>query len=136
MWFPARGEIQVSRIIHPSKIDDFSVPAEIWDYLLNTLKKYRQEKRRGKIVGFDTNWEVDSSSVVSLADGSVGGKGRGLAFINTLLYTFDISQYTPNINLFSIIGTNEFECFMARNGLYDKVFSCKSILLRPNCTIS
>jgi hypothetical protein len=38
MWFPARGEIQVSRIIHPSKIDDFSVPAEIRDYLLNTLK--------------------------------------------------------------------------------------------------
>ncbi|MEJ5315864.1 MAG: PEP/pyruvate-binding domain-containing protein [Tenuifilum sp.] len=130
MWLSARGEIQVARIIHPSKIDDFSGPAEIREYLLSTLKKYRQEKRRGKIVGFDTNWEVDSSNIVSLADGSVGGKGRGLAFINTLLYTFDISQYTPNINLLtprtSIIGTNEFECFMARNGLYDKVFACKS----------
>jgi len=129
MWLSARGEIQVARIIHPSKIDDFSGPSEIREYLLNTLKKYRQEKRRGKIVGFDTNWEVDSSHIVSLADGSVGGKGRGLAFINTLLYTFDISQYTPNINLLtprtSIVGTNEFECFMDRNGLYDRVFSCK-----------
>ena len=129
MWLSARGEIQVARIIHPSKIDDFSGPSEIREYLLNTLKKYRQEKRRGKIVGFDTNWEVDSSNIVSLADGSVGGKGRGLAFINTLLYTFDISQYTPNINLLtprtSIVGTNEFECFMDRNGLYDRVFSCK-----------
>ncbi len=130
MWLAARGEIQVARIIHPSKIDDFSGPKETREYLLNTLKKYRQEKRRGKIVGFATNWEVDESNIVSLADGSFGGKGRGLSFINTLLYTFDISQYIPNINLrtprTSIIGTNEFECFMTRNNLYDKVFTCKN----------
>jgi len=132
MWLAARGEIQVARIIHPSTIDDFSGPEEIREYLLNTLKKYRQEKRRGKIVGFDTAWEVDESNIVSLAEGSFGGKGRGLSFINTLIYTFDISQYTPNINLrtprTSIVGTNEYECFMERNSLYDKVFSATSYL--------
>lgn len=126
LWLTARGEINVARIIHPSSINDFSGPEEIRQYLLNTLKKYRQEKRRGKIVGFETAWEVDSSNIVSLADGSIGGKGRGLSFINTLLYTFEISQYVPNINLFSprtsIIGVHEFECFMQRNGLYEKVF--------------
>jgi CheY-like chemotaxis protein len=127
LWLTARGEINVARIIHPSSINDFSGPEEIREYLLNTLKKYRQEKRRGKIVGFDTAWEVDSSNIVSLAEGSIGGKGRGLSFINTLLYTFEISQYVPNINLYSprtsIIGVNEFECFMHRNGLYEKVFN-------------
>ncbi len=127
LWLSARGEINVARIIHPSSINDFSGPEEIRNYLLSTLKKYRQEKRRGKIVGFDTAWEVDSSNIVSLAEGSVGGKGRGLSFINTLLYTFEISQYVPNINLLcprtSIIGVNEYECFMHRNGMYDKVFA-------------
>ncbi len=127
LWLSARGEINVARIIHPSSINDFSGPEEIREYLLTTLKKYRQEKRRGKIVGFDTAWEVDSSNIVSLAEGSVGGKGRGLSFINTLLYTFEISQYVPNINLYSprtsIIGINEYECFMQRNGLYEKVFA-------------
>lgn len=130
MWLSARGEIQVARIIHPTKIDDFSGPDEIRQYLQQTLKRYRQEKRRGKIVGFDTEWEVDESNIVSLADGSFGGKGRGLSFINTLIYTFDITQYTPNINLrtprTSIIGTNEYECFMERNNLYEKVFASKS----------
>jgi hypothetical protein len=127
LWLTARGEINVARIIHPSSINDFSGPEEIREYLLSTLKKYRQEKRRGKIVGFETAWEVDSSNIVSLADGSIGGKGRGLSFINTLLYTFEISQYVPNINLYSprtsIIGINEYECFMQRNGLYEKVFA-------------
>ena len=126
LWLTARGEINVARIIHPSSINDFSGPEEIREYLLSTLKKYRQEKRRGKIVGFETAWEVDSSNIVSLAEGSFGGKGRGLSFINTLLYTFEISQYVPNINLYSprtsIIGVNEYECFMQRNGLYEKVF--------------
>lgn len=130
MWLTARGEINVARIIHPSSINDFSGPEEIRDYLLNTLKKYRQEQRRGKIVGFDTAWEVDSSNIVALADGSMGGKGRGLSFINTLLYTFEISQYVPNINLYSprtsIIGINEYECFMQRNNLYEKVFAASS----------
>lgn len=132
MWLAARGEIQVARIIHPSTIEDFSGPEEIREYLLNTLKKYRQEKRRGKIVGFDTAWEVDESNIVSLAEGSFGGKGRGLSFINTLIYTFDISQYTPNINLrtprTSIIGTTEYEYFMDRNGMYEKVFSATNYL--------
>jgi hypothetical protein len=127
LWLTARGEINVARIIHPSSINDFTGPEEIRDYLLNTLKKYRQEKRRGKLVSFETAWEVDSSNIVSLAEGSIGGKGRGLSFINTLLYTFEISQYVPNINLYSprtsIIGINEFECFMQRNGLYEKVFA-------------
>lgn len=132
MWLAARGEVQVARIIHPSTIEDFSGPNEIREYLLNTLKKYRQEKRRGKIVGFDTAWEVDESNIVSLAEGSFGGKGRGLSFINTLIYTFDISQYAPNINLrtprTSIIGTSEYEYFMERNGLYEKVFAATSYL--------
>jgi len=130
MWLAARGEIQVARIIHPSTIEDFTNTEELREYLLSTLKKYRQEKRRGKIVGFDTAWEVDESNIVSLAEGSFGGKGRGLSFINTLIYTFDISQYTPNINLrtprTSIIGTSEYEGFMMRNGLYEKVFASSS----------
>ncbi len=130
MWLTARGEIQVARIIHPSSIYDFSGPEEIREYLLSTLKKYRQEKRRGKIVGFETAWEVDSSNIVALADGSMGGKGRGLSFINTLLYTFEISQYVQNINLYSprtsVIGVNEFECFMQRNNMYEKVFAASN----------
>lgn len=125
MWLSARGEIRVAKIIHPSKIDDFSGPDELRSYLHQTLRRYRQEKRRGKIVNFDKDWKVEESNIVSLADGSFGGKGRGLSFINTLIYTFDITQYIPDINLktprTSIIGTQEFESFMINNDLYSKV---------------
>jgi hypothetical protein len=130
MWLSAQGEIQVAKIIHPTSVEDFTGPEEIRNFILQTLKRFRQEKRKGKIVSFNTEWEVDESNIVSLADGSFGGKGRGLSFVNTLIHTFDITQYTPNINLktprTSIIGTNEFESFMEKNNLYEKVFNSNS----------
>ena len=94
-WLSSQGEIQIAKIIHPTSIEDFSGAEEIRNFLLQTLKRFRQEKRKGKIVGFNTEWEVDESNIVSLAEGSFGGKGRGLSFINTLIHTFDIAQYTP-----------------------------------------
>ncbi|MEZ5198924.1 MAG: PEP/pyruvate-binding domain-containing protein, partial [Bacteroidales bacterium] len=49
-------------------------------------------------------------------------KGRGLAFINSLIYSLDFSQYLPDINICtpktSIIGTDEFEQFLDRNNLH------------------
>lgn len=128
-WLTARGEINVARIIHPSKIEDFSTTAEIREFFLSTLTKHRREKLRGKVIPFDPLWDADDSNIVALSRGSLGGKGRGLAFINTLLYSFEISQYVPGINLHTprtaIIGTNEYDWFMQHNSLYPKVMGEK-----------
>ena len=65
------------------------------------------------------------TNVVSLSGGSLGGKGRGLAFINTLIYSFELGRLLPGINIktpvTAIIGTDEFDMFMERNHLWDKV---------------
>jgi hypothetical protein len=62
---------------------------------------------------------------VSLSAGSMGGKGRGLAFINTLIYSFELGRLLPGINIkapvTAIIGTDEFDMFMERNRLWDRV---------------
>jgi phosphoenolpyruvate synthase/pyruvate phosphate dikinase len=54
----------------------------------------------------------------------LGGKGRGLAFINTLIYNYDFSRHIPNINIrtpkTSVIGTDEFEYFLDRNKLRER----------------
>jgi hypothetical protein len=50
-----------------------------------------------------------------------------LAFINTLINNYDFEQLLPNINIrtpkTSIIGTDEFEYFIDRNKLHDKVMN-------------
>ncbi len=68
---------------------------------------------------------IDETNVVSLSAGSLGGKGRGLAFINTLIYSFELGRLIPGINIktpvTAIIGTDEFDLFMERNHLWNLV---------------
>jgi hypothetical protein len=77
------------------------------------------------LINFEESAIIDETNVVSLASGSLGGKGRGLAFINTLIYSFDLGRLLPGINIKSpvtaIIGTDEFDMFMDRNHLWEKV---------------
>lgn len=125
LWLMARGEIQTARIINPRKVSDFKSPAALREYLVSVIQKFRNEQNKGKIIPFDKNAVTDESNVVYLMPGSFGGKGRGLAFVNTLIYNYDFDKHVPNINIrtpkTSVIGTEEFEYFMNRNNLWDKV---------------
>lgn len=125
LWLMARGEIQTARIINPRKVTDFKNPAGLREYLISVIQKFRNEQNKGKIIPFEKSAITDESNVVYLMPGSFGGKGRGLAFVNTLIYNYDFEQHVPNINIrtpkTSVIGTEEFEYFMSRNKLWEKI---------------
>jgi hypothetical protein len=125
LWLMARGEIHVAKVLGPKRVSDFSSASEIREYLLRIIKTHRNEQDKGKILPFDDIEQLEEGNILSMSGGSVGGKGRGLAFINTLLYSFDLSKLIPNINLRTpktcFIGTDEFEFFIERNHLMDVV---------------
>ncbi|MBI9054333.1 MAG: pyruvate, phosphate dikinase [Bacteroidales bacterium] len=126
LWLMARGEIQIAKIINPLKITDFKNPNQLRDFLINILKLYRNEQEKGKIVNFNESAILEENNIVSLASGALGGKGRGLAFINTLIYNFKFKELLPLINVrtprTSIIGTEEFDLFIEGNHLLDIIF--------------
>lgn len=125
LWLMARGEIQTARIINPRKVTDFKSPAGLREYLISVIQKFRNEQNKGKIIPFEKSAILDESNVVYLMPGSFGGKGRGLAFVNSLIYNYDFEQHVPNINIrtpkTSVIGTEEFDYFMSRNKLWEKI---------------
>jgi len=125
MWLMARGEIQAAKILNRHKVSDFSSPEKIRKYMLEIISKFRNEQEKGKILPFDKTAISDESNIVSLAEGSLGGKGRGIAFINTLIYNYEFNQHIPDIHVTApktlVIGTEEFEYFMNRNGLSELV---------------
>ncbi len=127
LWLTARGEIQLAREIAPKKISDFNDPEALRDYLVRIVKQLKFEKNKGKIVEFDETLITEESNIIQLAPGALGGKGRGLAFIHTLIYNFDISHFIPGINIKAprtfIIGTNEFEDFLDNNRLRNRIYS-------------
>ena len=125
LWLMARGEVKIAKLINPIKVSDFSSLKDLREFLIDIIRKRRQEANKGRVVNFEESAVIDETNVVSLAGGSLGGKGRGLAFINTLIYSFELGRLLPGINIkapvTAIIGTDEFDMFMERNHLWDSV---------------
>jgi DNA-binding response OmpR family regulator len=122
LWLMARGEIQAAKILHPKKANDFKDPESLREYLISVIQKFRGEQNQGKVVPFEESSIDDETNIVTLSEGAMGGKGRGLAFINSLLYNFDFSPYVQGINIKApktvFIGTKEFEYFFDRNDFH------------------
>ncbi len=125
LWLMARGEIKIAKMIHPVKVSDFKSPGDFRNYLQYVIKKYRNESNTGKIVNFEETALLDESNIVSMGSGALGGKGRGCAFITTLIYNLNFSEIIPEMNIrtprTSIIGTDEFDIFMQRNELQKSI---------------
>ncbi len=125
LWLMARGEIQLAKTLNPVPVSTFKNMDESRQFFLETIKQYREEKKKGKILSFDETSILDEKNIVSFASGSLGGKGRGLAFINTLIYNLDFPALANRINILTpitvVIGTHEFKNFLAKNKLFDKI---------------
>ena len=125
LWLMARGEIQLAKTLNPVPVSAFRNMDETRQFFLDTIKHYREEKKKGKILNFDETATLDEKNIVSFCGGSLGGKGRGLAFIDTLIYNLEFPTLTNRINILApitvIIGSNEFQHFITRNKLFDKI---------------
>lgn len=126
-WLLARGEIHIARIIHPVRATDFKGCNELRSFILNIIETFRHEQKVGKIVPFNENAINNEKNIASISSGALGGKGRGLAFIHSLIYNFDFPHLVKGINIkaprTAIIGTDEYELFIEKNELLEKAFN-------------
>ena len=126
-WLIAHGEIQVAKKILPAKIEDFNDVEELRSYLLDVFQTVRKNRTRGKIINFEPSALSEVDQIIRLAEGSLGGKGRGLAFLNALLVTMEFEEEFPEVNIAlpstSIIGTSEYDSFIERNNIGEWVIS-------------
>jgi hypothetical protein len=121
MWLMARGEIRAASFINPKKVTDFSSADELRKTLLGLMKEYRNKQVSGNVLPFSEDREITEENIYLLGDGSMGGKGRGLSFINALINNFNFLGRLPDINIRTpktfLIGTSEFEYFVNFNKL-------------------
>ncbi len=126
LWMMARGEIEIAKQLKPYKLSDFKNSQEIREFLTKIIQKHKIERDKGKIIPFDEEALLEESNIVSLASGSLGGKGRGLAFVNTLIYNYNFYNVIPGIKIRTpitiIIGTDEFDDFLKRNKLISIIY--------------
>ena len=120
-WLMARTEFELARRLRPRSVSEFKDAKEIRAYLIKSLTDFTEQTHFGVIADFSRQRLIQTAPFVRLGGGSIGGKARGLAFINALLkqhgvrHRFaDVLIAVPNS---AAIGTDIFDAFLDENQL-------------------
>ncbi|EMR73400.1 phosphoenolpyruvate synthase/pyruvate phosphate dikinase [Thermoplasmatales archaeon SCGC AB-539-N05] len=130
-WLMARGEFKLAMKLRPAKVSDFNTLEENRRYLVNVFNEYRRERQLGIMTEFELQKFEFDSSYTRIGSDSLGGKGRGIAFIRTLLSRYNFQQNHPDVHIIVpstvAIGTDEFDKFISENNLHDFVNNNKDL---------
>ncbi len=120
-WLKARTEFWLAHQLRPRKVSDFKSTEELRQVLISALNRYMGERLRGVISDFSKESFDPRNSFARIGGGSLGGKARGLGFINSLITNYNVVELFKRINVIVpsavIIGTDIFDDFMERNNL-------------------
>jgi len=121
-WLMARGEFKLAKKLRPQTISDFKTLEEMRKHLVNVFNESRSERQQGVMADFSQQKFEFESSYTRIGAESLGGKGRGIAFIRSLLtrYNFDDKYKDVEITVPSTvaISTDEFDKFISKNKLW------------------
>lgn len=120
-WLMARTEFGAATALRQKHVSDFEDVEEMRTFLRQTLRTFRERTRRGLVEDFHADRFDASSEFVRIGGGSLGGKGRGLAFTHELLSRYEIENHFPQIRVFvppsAVVGTEVFDHFLEDNSL-------------------
>ncbi len=120
-WLKARTEFGLAHRLRPRKISDFSTVAALRAELISSLRFYREVQQRGVITEFSKETFDPKNSFARIGLGSLGGKARGLGFMNTLITNYHVDDKFENVEVSVpsavVIATDVFDRFLERNNL-------------------
>jgi CheY-like chemotaxis protein len=120
-WLLARTEFALADAVRAISQDHDHLPAEMRQLLLQALSAQRRRNRAGVVAEFSSDTFEGDSGFVRIGTGSLGGKGRGLAFTNALISRYRFSEHFPGVRIFvpptAVLGAGVFDQFMESSGL-------------------
>jgi hypothetical protein len=107
--------------------EDFETMDEMRRFLYIAISSFRLGKGRGIIAKFDKS-SFDEYQIFSrIGEGSIGGKARGLAFINRIIKNYKLFSKFPDVLITIprtvVLSTDIFDEFMDHNNLYSVALS-------------
>ena len=126
-WLMARGEINIAEQLLPYRFEDFKNSDDLRQFCLDVFEQSRIQKIQGSLIGFDPSLVTGNRYVMSLGKGSLGGKGRGMAFMCNFIENIDFAKIIPELNIripaTAVIGAMEFDKFLETNDMFDEIYS-------------
>ena len=122
-WLRARTEFELANAIRAFSERDEDFGGELGLQLKKIIIAQRTASHRGSIVAYSRFFHEDYSQFSMIGSGSIGGKARGLAFLDRILAkNFDRARF-PDIDIAIprtvVIGTDIFDDFIRDNGLLE-----------------
>ncbi len=111
-----------------ARIKDLKIPANgdakvVQQQMTEIIRNYRKERTKGVIAQFSRNNYDETLFFSRIGGGSLGGKGRGLAFIDMVLRAAKLPEKYPDVYLSIprtvVVTTDQFTQFLEENDLND-----------------
>ncbi|MDD7462020.1 MAG: PEP/pyruvate-binding domain-containing protein [Prevotellaceae bacterium] len=126
-WLSARGIMPVADFLKDvtwSKLQDVEAHRQI---IFDAIVQYRHMKNIGVVAVFDRRKYDRYAHFARIGEGSLGGKGRGLAFLDNIIKTHPELNAFPGVAVHIpktvVLCTDLFDQFMEQNNLYQIALS-------------
>lgn len=121
-WLYSRAMFPIAEIIQAHRFRDINKAPEVKQFFFDLIVKYRKMKNRGVVAIFKKDRFDYYSNFARIGQGSLGGKGRGLAFIDSIIKKNPICDNFNGVSLqiprTIVLCTDIFDDFMEENNLY------------------
>ncbi len=121
-WLYSRAMFPIAEVIKGHRYHDIGETPAVRQLVFDLIVKYRKMKNRGVVAVFRKDRFDYYSNFARIGQGSLGGKGRGLAFVDSIIKKNPICDNLDGVAISIprtvVICTDIFDEFMADNKLY------------------
>lgn len=120
-WLFARGIFSLGHSFRALTPKEFADLAAVRRFLTDSIRDYRIKQGLGVVARFSPDTYNDAIWFSKLGNGSLGGKARGLAFMNHILQKYNLYNKWEGVRVLVprtfVITTEYFDRFIIENGL-------------------
>lgn len=126
-WLYSRALFPIADVVKRHRFTYIEDAPAVKQLFFDLIVKYRKMKNRGVVAVFQKDRFDHYSNFARIGQGSLGGKGRGLAFVDSIIKKNPVCDnfdgLTISIPRTVVLCTDIFDEFMAENGLYPLALS-------------
>ncbi len=120
-FFYSRAMFPPAEVLKHVDVSDYKDMDEARKLIFDLIVQYRRMKNTGVVAVYQKDRFDEYSNFARIGEGSLGGKGRGLAFIGAMVKRYpklERDNFAVNIPKTVVICTDIFDEFMETNELY------------------
>ncbi len=126
-WLYSRALFPIADVVKRHRFSDIRDAETVKRLFFDLIVKYRKMKNRGVVAVFQKDRFDHYSNFARIGQGSLGGKGRGLAFIDSIIKKNPICDNFKGLSISIprsvVLCTDIFDEFMVSNKLYPLALS-------------